>query len=238
MKISTFRVQLVAVVALVILVGWPRFRPLPDVRVWASRGAAPDPELVARDARLRDAQEQAEQLRRQASDRFRRRTANDVSGGEQSDRSQQAQRRAAAGDDPQDLESAGARFNGIVGRARTLTNQPVPYGRVILRNTRTGLIEARTTADQEGRFSFLDVSQSGYVIELVGADGSVIASSELVSVQNGDVRQATVRVAANSTVRAIFGSTAVAPTVQEAVNRAVQNAAREVSDSTPSVSPN
>jgi hypothetical protein len=236
MNITRFRVQIVAVAALVILVGWPRFRPAPVVQLWASRGVAPQPELLTRDARLRAAANDAEQTGRSGAANNQRRNGNGRTGADEGNAANESARRTNS-DEPTDLRSTGAQLNAIVGRARTLTNQPVPYGRVVLRNTRTGLIEARATADQEGRFSFLDMAQSGYVIELVGADGSVIASSELVSVQNGEMRQATVRVAANSTVRAIFGSTAVAPTVQEAVNRAVQNNTRDVSESVSVASP-
>lgn len=131
----------------------------------------------------------------------------------------------------------GTNLNAIVGRARTLTNQPVPYGRVVLRNTSTGLIEARATADQDGRFTFVDVIPSSYVVELVGADGSVIASSELVSIGEGDRRQATIRLASNSTVRALFGTNVLGPTVREAVNRAVLNGTRNVSEPTAAISP-
>lgn len=233
MKISKFRVLLVLVAATVVFVdGLPRYRRLPERRVWLSRGVAPQPELVGNDARIRRAAASSDEERRRTDTTIRARTTDATDSRNEGRSTNTSQNLSTTADQPQDLESAGASLNAIVGRARTLTNQPVPYGRVVLRNTRTGLIEARTTADQEGRFSFVDVSQTGYVIELVGSDGSVIASSELVSVQNGDLKQATVRVAVNSSVRAVFGSTAVAPTVQEAVNRAVQNSTRDVSDST------
>jgi hypothetical protein len=234
MNTFKFRVQVAGGLLLIMLVGWPRFRPVSGVTVWASRGLAPQPGLMSTDARVQAA-EDAETARRRRG--FRPGSASQRDGSGTTDQQNNNDQRRFTDDEPTDLTSAGAKLNAIVGRARTLTNQPVPYGRMILRNTRTGLIEARTTADQEGRFSFLDVSQSGYVIELVGADGSVIASSELVNLNNGDLRQATVRVAANSTVRAIFGSYIVAPTVQEAVNRAVQSAAHDVSDQTYVASP-
>jgi hypothetical protein len=216
MNNAKFRLELAAVTALVIIAGWPQLRPFTEVTVWASRANAPRPELVTRDARVRAAQANL-------AGRANRTTRSTVG--------------PRAIDEPSDLTSAGARLNAIVGRARTLTNQPVPYGRMVLRNIRSGLVEARTTADEEGRFSFIDAPQSGYLIELVGADGTVIASSDLIGLNNGDFRRTVIRVAANSTVRAIFGSKAAMPTVQDAVNRAVEGAAREVSESTKCTSP-
>ena len=203
-----FRAQVVAVAALVVLVGWPRFRPAPAVTVWASRAPAPRLELVLDDARVRAAED-----------------------------SNPSVDRVALSDEPGTLSELGAKVDAIVGRARTLTNQPVPYARVTLRDARSGRITARTTADRNGRFVFLDVATSGYVVELTAADGSAIATSDLVSVSGGDMRQATVRLAANTSVRAVFGSSPTTATAQETMTRAVQNATRSNSDETTDVSP-
>src|SRR5262245_56501299 len=124
---SKFLVQLVVVVALVTVVGWPRFRPLPEMRVWASRGTAPQPDLLARDRRLQDAAED-DQARRRPTDALGRRTQRDTTGAGQGTRTGDTQTRRVNTDDAENLDSLGARLNGIVGRARTLTNIPVPYG--------------------------------------------------------------------------------------------------------------
>ena len=107
---------------------------------------------------------------------------------------------------PLEVLQAGGSINAIMGRARTSLNTPIPYARLVLRNIRTGAIEARATANEEGRYTFLDVQSSAYVVELIGPDGSVIAASEMVALAIGDVRETTVRVAANArAAAAAFG---------------------------------
>ena len=92
----------------------------------------------------------------------------------------------------------GAELNAVVGRARTLQNQPIPFARVVLRNILTGQVIARATANEEGVYQFLDVDASAYIVELLGEDGAVIAASETVSVAIGDVQETTVRAGARA----------------------------------------
>lgn len=99
---------------------------------------------------------------------------------------------------PPAVAEAGGKINAVMGRARTSLNTPIPYARVLLRNIRTGAIEARATANEEGRYTFLDVSASGYIVELLGSDGTVVAASEMVAVAPGDLRETTVRVSATA----------------------------------------
>lgn len=202
---NTLRWQTLLVLTLVVMAGWPRYEAAPRLSIWRSGSpAAPKRELIAtpQGQRTLDA-EPARTRRSRAVTRVEETTEEESLSAVQ--RATELQR-TRLDDAPMTIEESGARLNLISGRARTVTGDPVRYARLVLRNTSTGLVQARTTADQEGRFAFLDVIPSGYVVELVGMDGSVIASSELVAVNNGDARQTTIRVAANSTVRAIFGS--------------------------------
>ena len=209
------RMQGAAVVALVLLVGWPRYRPLPEVTVWRSNSpAAPAPRLLAQDPRVLAAQSATRTARigqgtlaPSGSARARVITPNAAV--------QSAIDQPTSEAPAETLRQMGAKANAIVGRAMTDLGQRVPYARLLLRNTITGQIEARAVADQNGTFSFADVNPSGYVIEMVGADGSVLASSELVGVSNGDLKQTTIRISGNSTTRAIFGNVLTAPTVQD-----------------------
>jgi hypothetical protein len=227
-----FSVQTAGVCAVVVFVGWPNFAPLPTVTVWRwDSPVAPRVRAIADDVRVQNAQDATRRTSRSAITSESGATFTSPLTGSSSSSSLPETERL-----PEALSETGAQLNAIVGRARTVTGDPVRYARLVLRNTSTGLIEARATADQDGRFTFLDVIPSGYVVELVGADGSVIASSELVDVDNGALRQATVRVAANSTVRAIFGGT-VAPTVQEPVTRASDAGARTVTQPSETNSP-
>ena len=100
----------------------------------------------------------------------------------------------------EELRALGARLNAIVGRARTTLNSPVPNARLRLRNTATGRIEARGFADENGQFAFLDLEPSGYIVELLGPAGQVLATSEYLPVSRGDLRNTTVRVAVGGPV--------------------------------------
>jgi hypothetical protein len=92
---------------------------------------------------------------------------------------------------PPEMLALGATINAIVGYTRTSANEAIPFARVWLRNVRTGEIEARAVADQFGQFLFLDIRPTGYVVEVIGPDGTVIAASALVSIGTGDLRQTT-----------------------------------------------
>jgi hypothetical protein len=110
----------------------------------------------------------------------------------------------------------GGKLNVLVGFARTSLNAPIPYARVVLRNIRTGRILSSTVANERGEFSFIDLDSTLYVVELVGADGSVAAASPLVTMAPGNVQQTELRVAASAaTVTASFANT-LTPTLEQA----------------------
>lgn len=110
----------------------------------------------------------------------------------------------------------GGRVNALLGFARTSMNMPIPHARVILRNLRTGQVQARTIANDRGEFSFVDVDPNAYVVELIGPDGSVVAASPLVSLARGDVQKTELRVASSAmTVTASFGSS-LSPSLAQA----------------------
>ena len=110
----------------------------------------------------------------------------------------------------------GGKVNALVGFARTSLNAPIPYARVVLRNIRTGRVQASAVANERGEFSFLDVESTAYVVELIGIDGSVAAASPLVTMERGNVQQTQLRVASSAeTVTASFGN-ALTPTLEQA----------------------
>jgi hypothetical protein len=110
----------------------------------------------------------------------------------------------------------GGKVNALLGFARTSLNTPIAYARVVLRNLRTGQVQARTVANERGEFSFVDLEANAYVVELLGPDGSVVAASPLVTMARGDVRQTELRVAASAaTVAASFGNN-LGPRLQQA----------------------
>ena len=129
---------------------------------------------------------------------------------------------------PTAVAAVGGKLNALVGFARTSLNAPIPYARVVLRNIRTGQVLASTLANDEGRFSFLDLDASAYIVELLGSDGSVIAASPMVSLARGDLRQTEVRAAAAATtIVKSFGTvssgTALNPTAPQATTTATNN---------------
>jgi len=136
---------------------------------------------------------------------------------------------------PPEMLALGARINAIVGYTRTSANEAIPFARVWLRNVRTGEIEARAVADQFGQFLFLDIHPTGYVVELIGPDGTVIAASALVSIGNGDVRQTALFVPVGGPRRATApAATAGAP---QMINTAVDTGVSRVGQPERAVSP-
>jgi hypothetical protein len=110
-----------------------------------------------------------------------------------------------------ELLALGARINAILGYTRTSTNEAIPFARLWLRNVRTGEIEARAVADQFGQFLFLDIHPSGYVVELIGPDGTVMAASALLSIRTGELRHTTLFVPLGDPRGARLTATAGAP---------------------------
>ncbi len=231
MNRTHFRLQVALVLSLIALVGMPERGSVRELSVWRSNGPlAPDRETL--NTSIEHVQDEARTVRiGYGSLRADNGDDTAVQG-----LMKRADDRALFPELPQEAQALGARSNAIVGRARTSLNAPVPYARLVLRNLKTGMVEARATADQNGLFSFIDVLASGYIVELVSADGSVVASSEMVAVQNGALQQATVRLAANQTVAALFGSV-LGPTASVPVTTAIENNIAQVATPTSCSSP-
>ena len=210
--------QTAGVLALVILVGWPQFRSIRAITVWRDAGPlAPRPELIANDPRIAAGQAQGG-LVRVGYGSLRNLSPDAVQG-------RRARRGRTFGFSPA-VAALGGRLNAIDCQARTSLNRPVSYARVSLRDITTGRIEARGTADKDGRCVFVDVSSSSYVIELVGGDGTVLASSERVGVNDGELQHANVFVSSDATVGGIFGD--VRPGANDPVRRAAENGVQSI----------
>ena len=210
MRRTHLGVQAVIVLAMVAFVSWPQFRPVRMQSVWRYAPAA------VLEARTADAA-------RFAGDAVRRPAGlKDAT---------YATPIASVGSARADLSYAtptavsilGGKLNALVGFARTSLNTPIPYARVVLRNIRTGQVLARAVANERGEFSFVDIDSNVYVVELVGADGAVVAASPMVMMARGDVQRTELRVAsAASTVTTSFGDT-LAPTLQQATTVAASS---------------
>jgi hypothetical protein len=214
MRRTHLGVQIAIVLAMVAFVSWPQFRPVRAQSVWRYAPAA------ALQARTLDAA----------------RYAGDVAGAGRPGMSlDEAAFRSAARDSiggadrgnafylSPAVAALGGKLNALLGFARTSLNVPIPYARVLLRNIITGQVMARGVANDQGMFSFLDLDTSSYIVELLGPDGSVIATSSIMSMARGEVRRTEIRAAAAATtVAASFGN-ALTGTLDTAANVASSN---------------
>jgi hypothetical protein len=189
-----FVLQAAFVVALAVFVSWPQFTSVRAASVWMY---APAATVEGGADALRNAQLElgAGDLALQAlagdGALFGTTGAGDGAGG-------QGQGGRDTFVTPFDVWELGGELNAIVGRARTLQNQPIPFATVVLRDILTGQVIARALANEEGLYQFLDVDASAYIVELLGDDGSVIAASSAVAVELGSVQETLVRAGARA----------------------------------------
>ena len=184
MRRTHLAVQAAIVLTMVSLISWPQFRPLHAQTVWRFSPAA-----VAQ-AQENDAQRfsstSQERMRQPFGLGNAAYTSTVTTGSSpavRSDIERSAPTRGGAGDD------LGAKLNSVVGLAKSSLNAPIPYARVVLRNVKTGRVLERTMADSQGHFSFLGLYADEYLVELLGANGAVVASSALMALTRGEVRQ-------------------------------------------------
>ena len=70
----------------------------------------------------------------------------------------------------------------IIGTVWKLDNSPVPHALVRLRNVTTGQVVMGAQADAVGRFTFVQVVPSSYVVELVDQGGDVLALGQTFAI--------------------------------------------------------
>ena len=81
----------------------------------------------------------------------------------------------------------------IQGNALTPTNGPLADATVRLRNARTGRIVETTITDKSGLFTFRSVDPGSYIVELLGRDRAILAASDILHVNGGEVATAIVK---------------------------------------------
>jgi hypothetical protein len=84
-------------------------------------------------------------------------------------------------------------FTIIQGNAMDATNAALPNVVVRLRDARFGRVVDSQVTDSTGLFAFRAVDPGTYVIELMGADDTVLAASPLLHVQSGEIVSALVK---------------------------------------------
>jgi hypothetical protein len=127
---------------------------------------------------------------------------------------------------PAALQTLGGKVNGIFGYVRGPRNTPIASAQLLLRNVSTGKVEAPAMADEYGRFAFLDVMPSGYIVELVDSKGAVIGVSDFITVGLNELREATVR-ASGKAALASFGG-ALRPAAQQTIEAAASQGVNRV----------
>jgi hypothetical protein len=79
------------------------------------------------------------------------------------------------------------------------------------------------TADELGRFSFVDLAASDYVVELLGPEGSAVAASPMVTMSKGQLKRTMVRVAVAAAAIVAFMGYAMSPSLPDVTAMASSN---------------
>jgi hypothetical protein len=81
----------------------------------------------------------------------------------------------------------------IIGSVIDITQQPVAYARVQLRNLANGVVEQEMTANGNGEYAFTVASPSSYIVEMVLVDGYIAALSSAGTVGRYETMQTVVQ---------------------------------------------
>jgi hypothetical protein len=81
----------------------------------------------------------------------------------------------------------------IQGNTLTSTNGALPYAVVRLRDARIGRIVDTQVSDKTGLFGFRAVDPGSYIVEIIGDDQTVLAASQMLNVNAGEVISAVVK---------------------------------------------
>jgi hypothetical protein len=81
----------------------------------------------------------------------------------------------------------------IQGNALDSTNRPLPNVEVRLRDARFGRIVETELTDKSGMFVFKVTDPGSYIVELLSADQTLLAASEILNVNAGDAVSAIVK---------------------------------------------
>jgi hypothetical protein len=120
-------------------------------------------------------------------------------------------------------------FSLVQGNALDATNKPLPNARVRLRDARNGRVADLGRTDRTGLFAFRPVDPGSYVVELLGMDQSVLATSQLLNVNAGESVSTIVKLPSRTApVAAMLGHTAAQASVIAAAAAAAGVLATEV----------
>jgi len=201
MRRTHLAIQAAIVLAMVSFISWPQFRPLHAQTVWRY-----SPQAIA-DAQAADTQRFSSENANAARTRFRVNAASYVGGAPTTAARRTDIERSEPYTPPLGVAALGAKVNALIGLAKNTLNVPIPFARVVLRNSRTGEVVARVIADSQGKFTFLDLNSEVYVLELIGQNGAVVATSTVSTLVRGELRQTELRAPVTATtVAAVVGN--------------------------------
>ena len=89
--------------------------------------------------------------------------------------------------------SKGVGLGTIQGNALDSTNRKMVEARMRLRDARFGQIVDTQLTDKSGIFTFQKLEPGSYIVEITGDDQSILAASDLINVDSGQVESAIVK---------------------------------------------
>lgn len=92
--------------------------------------------------------------------------------------------------------AATSTLGSVVGGVWDAQDRPVPGIRLRLRNVVTGSRPTAGAADEAGRFSFTDVANGLYIVEVLGENGKLLTVSHTFNVGSGETVATFVRLGA------------------------------------------
>lgn len=84
-------------------------------------------------------------------------------------------------------------FTVIQGNVLSSTNEQMPGALVRLRDARFGRVVDTQITDKSGMFAFRTVDPGSYIVELMGLDQSILATSQILTVNAGEAVSAIVK---------------------------------------------
>jgi len=112
---------------------------------------------------------------------------------------------------PRRLAARNTSLTTIQGNALDSTNGNLPNALVRLRDARFGRIVDTELTDKSGLFTFRTLDPGSYIVEVIGNDSSVLAASEILNIEAGEIVSAIVQLPfAAPTFTALIGTNTLA----------------------------
>jgi len=125
----------------------------------------------------------------------------------------------------------------IQGNALNATNGQLNCALVRLRDARFGRIVETQLTDKSGLFTFKALDPGSYIVEIVSTDLSVLAASQLLSVNTGDFVSAVVKLPYQMSSFGLLGAATPTPTATAVATQAALSSVVAIVPTIP-ISPN